>query len=41
MGRLAARMLLQQIDERQQLAQRIDLPTELVVRESCRAPVAT
>jgi LacI family transcriptional regulator len=41
MGRLAARMLLQQIDERQQLAQRIDLPTELVVRESCLAPVAT
>jgi LacI family transcriptional regulator len=40
MGRLAARMLLRQIDDRQQLVQRIDLPTELVVRDSCRAPTA-
>src|SRR5262245_2681482 len=40
MGRLAARMLLRQIVDRQQLAQRVDLPTELIVRESCRAPVA-
>jgi LacI family transcriptional regulator len=38
MGRLAARMLLRQIDDRQQLAERIDLPTELIVRESCRVP---
>ena len=40
MGRLASRMLLRQIDDRRQLAERIDLPTELIVRESCRAPAA-
>ena len=41
MGRLAARMLLRQIDDRRQPAERIDLPTELIVRDSCRAPAAT
>jgi LacI family transcriptional regulator len=41
MGRLAARMLLRQIDDRRQLAERMDLPTELIVRESCRAPATT
>jgi LacI family transcriptional regulator len=41
MGRLASRMLLRQIDDRRQLAERMDLPTELIVRESCRAPAAT
>src|SRR5262245_8129083 len=37
MGRLATRMLLRQIDDRQRPAERIDLPTELIIRESCRA----
>ena len=37
MGQRAARMLLQMIDHPELPPQRIELPTELIVRESCRA----
>jgi LacI family transcriptional regulator, galactose operon repressor len=36
MGRQATHMLLNLIDEPGRIAERIDLPTELVVRQSCR-----
>ncbi len=36
MGRAATRMLLQRIDSPETPIERIDLPTELVVRDSCR-----
>jgi len=40
MGRLAAKMLLRQIEDRQRPAERIDLPTELIVRQSCHGRAA-
>jgi LacI family transcriptional regulator len=40
MGRLATRMLLETIADRKRPPERIELPTELVVRTSCR-PIAT
>jgi LacI family transcriptional regulator len=38
MGRLATRMLLESIHDRARPTERIELPTELIVRGSCRAP---
>jgi LacI family transcriptional regulator len=40
MGRLAAKMLLRQVEDRQRPAERIDLPTELIVRQSCHGRAA-
>jgi len=40
MGRVATRMLLETIADRQRPAARVELPTELVIRASCR-PIAT
>jgi LacI family transcriptional regulator len=38
MGRRATQMLLELINDPEIVAERIDLPTELVIRESCRSP---
>jgi LacI family transcriptional regulator len=38
MGRLATRMLFERIADPSRPFERIDLPTELVIRDSCRAP---
>jgi LacI family transcriptional regulator len=35
MGRVAARMLLERIEDRSRPPQRITLPTQLVIRDSC------
>lgn len=41
MAQLAARMLLESIDEQDSPVKRIVLPTELVIRESCQPPAPT
>jgi LacI family transcriptional regulator len=41
MGRLAARMLLETIRDRTRPAERIELPTELIIGASCRQPDST
>jgi LacI family transcriptional regulator len=38
MGRRGTRMLLELIEDPERTIERIDLPTELVIRESCRSP---
>jgi LacI family transcriptional regulator len=38
MGRRATRMLFERIEEPSRPFERIDLPTELVIRDSCRSP---
>jgi LacI family transcriptional regulator len=40
MGRLATRMLLEFIENPNRPAERVDLPTELVIRATCRSPGA-
>ncbi len=40
MGRLATRMLLRQIKDPEYTGERIELPTELVIRQSCQPPRA-
>jgi LacI family transcriptional regulator len=40
MGRTATRMLLEYIKDPQRLIERVELPTELVIRQSCRPPRA-
>jgi LacI family transcriptional regulator, galactose operon repressor len=40
MGHTATRMLLRLIDNPRQIVERVDLPTELIVRQSCQAPHA-
>jgi LacI family transcriptional regulator len=40
MGRLATRMLLEFIENPNRAVERVDLPTELVVRATCRSPGA-
>ncbi len=40
MGRRATQMLLELIDDPEKVAERIDLQTELVIRESCRSPAS-
>jgi LacI family transcriptional regulator len=37
MGRTATRMLLEHIKDPQRPAKRVELPTELVLRQSCRS----
>ena len=39
MGRTAARLLLQLIDDPQCTPEQVQLPTELIVRESCQSPM--
>jgi len=41
MGRVAAQMLLDFLKDPQKPASRIELPTELVVRDSCQVPRVT
>ncbi|HVB75329.1 MAG TPA: substrate-binding domain-containing protein [Ktedonobacteraceae bacterium] len=38
MGRSAARLLLKYIAQPSAEVERIELPTELIIRESCQAP---
>jgi len=38
MGRVATQMLIELMHEPQKKAGRIELPTELIVRDSCQAP---
>jgi LacI family transcriptional regulator len=40
MGRRATRMLLELIEDPEQPVERVDLPTELVIRDSCRSPAS-
>ncbi len=40
MGRRATKMLLELIEDPEQTVERIDLPTELVIRDSCRSPAS-
>lgn len=39
MGSIATRMLLKYIVEPDQPVERIELPTELIIRQSCREPL--
>jgi LacI family transcriptional regulator len=38
MGRIATRMLLEYIEDPQRPIERVELPTELVLRQSCHPP---
>ncbi|HEY7417180.1 MAG TPA: substrate-binding domain-containing protein, partial [Ktedonobacteraceae bacterium] len=38
MGRVAAQLLLSYIEDPDRAVERIELPTELIIRESCQAP---
>jgi LacI family transcriptional regulator len=40
MGRMAARMVVALINHQELLSRQIELPTQLIVRESCAAPVS-
>jgi LacI family transcriptional regulator, galactose operon repressor len=40
MGRRATRMLLELIENPEQAVERVELPTELVIRDSCRSPAS-
>jgi LacI family transcriptional regulator len=41
MGRVAAQMLLDLLSDPQKDVSRVELPTELILRDSCQAPRAS